>query len=171
MTETRGLRWRAATEADVSEIDRIAKIIHPDLPERPETFAEKIALSSSTNFVVCDGKNVRGYAIAYPWRMEDIPKLDALFDHLPVDASVLFVHDVALLPSARSLGLVEELLKLLSAAGRELDLGHMTLAAVYGSEEAWFRYGFRRAPMNEKMKAQAAGYGEAIYMTRAFDPE
>lgn len=171
MTETSALRWRAAARADVSEIDRIAKIIHPDLPEQPETFAEKITLAPSMNFVACDGRNVRGYAIAYPWRMNDIPKLDMLFGNLPADASALFVHDVALLPSARSLGLVEELLKLLSAAGRERGLTQMTLTAVYGSEEAWFRYGFRRAPMNEKMKAQAAGYGEAVFMTRAFDPK
>lgn len=171
MPETSALRWRAATEADLTEIDRIAKIIHPDLPERPETFAEKISLSPTTSFVACDGKNVRGYAIAYPWRMNDMPPLDTLFGALSQDASILFIHDVALLPSARSLGLVEMLMKLLSTAGRQLHLAHMTLAAVYGSEQAWFRYGFRRSPMCEKLAQQASGYGSAIYMTRAFDPE
>lgn len=171
MTETGGLRWRAATEADVSEIFRISKIIHPDLPERIETIAEKVALSPSTCFVACDGRLVRGYAIAYPWRANDIPKLDTLFGSLPADADILFIHDIALLPSARGQGLVGELPKLFSAAGRKLGLQYATLAAVYGSEEAWFRYGFRRAPMTEKLIAQAEDYGSAVYMTRAFDPE
>lgn len=170
MPESGALNWRAATKADLPEIDRIAKIIHPDLPERIETFAEKIALSPSTCLVACDGKNVRGYAIGYPWSFNDLPKLDTLLGASPADASILFIHDVALLPSARGLGLVEELLKLLSAAGRALKLKEFALAAVYGSEEAWFRYGFRRSPMCEKLMAQASGYGSAVYMTRAFDP-
>jgi hypothetical protein len=171
MPHTGALRWRTAVLADLPEIDRIAKIIHPDLPERAETFAEKLALSALTCLVVCDGINIRGYAIAYPWRMNDMPPLDTLFGKLPAEASVLFIHDVALLPSVRGLGLVERLLAILSAAGRKLNLEQMTLAAVYGSEDAWFRYGFRRSPMCEKLVAQSSSYGTAVYMTRAFDPE
>ncbi len=170
MTEPAPLHWRAATKADVTEIDRIARIIHPDLPERIETIAEKVALSPSTCFVACDGRNVRGYAIAYAWRDNDIPKLDTLFERLPSDSTVLFVHDVALLPSARGLGLVEELLKLLSAAARKLDLSEMTLAAVYGSETAWFRHGFRRVEPSPRLAEQMAGYGSAVFMRRALNP-
>lgn len=170
MTEARGLHWRVATQADVSEIFRISKIIHPDLPEREETFAEKIALSPSTSFVLCSETSIRGYAITYPWRMNDMPPLDKLFKEIPADATVLYLHDVALLPSARGLGHVEEVLTIMSAAGRRLGLTEMTLAAVYGSEAAWFRYGFRRSPMCEKLQSQAAGYGAAIYMTRPFSP-
>lgn len=171
MTETQGLRWRAATEADVSEIDRIARIIHPDLPEHIDTFAEKIALSPATCFVADENESIRGYAIAYPWIANDIPKLDTLLGSLPADASVLFIHDVALLPSARGRGLLGELADLFKAAGRKLGFRAMTLAAVYGSEEAWFRYGFYRAPMNEKLTEQIEGYGTAVYMISSFDTE
>lgn len=171
MTNAGSLRWRVATEADVSEIDRIAKIIHPDLPEHIDTFAEKIALSPTTCFVACDGKNVRGYAIAYPWLANDIPKLNTLLGTLPADASVLFIHDVALLPSARGRGLLGELADLFKVAGRKFGFREMTLAAVYGSEEAWFRYGFHRAPMNEKLTEQIEGYGTAVFMISPFDPQ
>ncbi len=164
------LRWRKIADRDLPEIDRIAKIIHPDLPEHIKTFAEKINLSPSTCLVVCDGTHIRGYAIAYPWRMNDMPPLDTLFGSIPADASILYIHDVTLLPSVRGQGLVAELLKILSEAGRELALTRFTLAAVYGSEEAWSRYGFRRAPMDERLMAQAAGYGAAVYMTRDFEP-
>jgi hypothetical protein len=164
------LRWRKIIDRDFPEIDRIAKIIHPDLPERIETLAEKIELSPSTCLVVCDGAHIRGYAIAYPWRMNDMPPLDTMLGAIPEDACILYIHDVALLPSVRGQGLVGKVLKNLSDAGRELGLEQFTLAAVYGSEEAWFRYGFRRAPMDEKLMAQSAGYGAAVYMTRDFSP-
>lgn len=170
MPSQASLRWRSIADEDLSEINRIAGIIHPDLPERLETFAEKIRLAPSTCLVACDGTNIRSYAIAYPWRANDMPPLDTLFGTIPSDASVLFVHDVALLPSARGQGLVQELLNILSAAGRALALERFTLAAVYGSEAAWLRYGFRRAPMDERLLAQSAGYGAAVYMTRDFSP-
>jgi len=168
MAQKGELRWRKIDERDLREIDRIARIIHPDLPERIETFAEKVRLSPSTCLVVCDGTNIRGYAIAYPWRMNDMPQLDTLFGTIPEDASILYIHDVALLPSVRGQGLVDEALQILSEAGRQLALERFTLAAVYGSEAAWFRYGFRRAPMCEKLEAQAENYGTAVYMTRDF---
>lgn len=162
------LRWRKIAEGDLPELDRIARIIHPDLPERIETFAEKIKLAPSSCLVLCDGANIRGYAIAYPWRMNDMPPLDTMIGAIPSDASVLYIHDVALLPSVRGQGRVQTLLNILSEAGRERSLSRFTLTAVYGSEAAWFRYGFRRAPMGEKLMAQSASYGSAVYMTRDF---
>jgi len=166
MTETRGLHWRAAAEADVPEIFRISKIIHPDIPERIETYREKIALSPSSCFVAGDGKSIRGYAITLPWIAKEIPELDTLLGAIPKNATALYIHDIALLPSARSLGLVGDLMKLIDAAGSKLGLTEMSLAAVYGSETMWFQYGFQRAEMSEKLKAQAATYGSAVFMTR-----
>ena len=166
MTETRDLHWRAATEADVPEIFRISKIIHPDIPERIETYREKFQLSPGSCFVVCDGKSIRGYAITLPWTAKEIPELNTLLGAIPKNASALYIHDVALLPSARSIGLVGELMALMDAAGRKLGLTEISLAAVYGSETMWFQYGFQRMEMSEKLKAQAATYGSAVFMTR-----
>lgn len=166
MTETGGLRWRTATEADVSEIFRISKIIHADIPERIETYREKITLSPKSCFAAVDGKAIRGYAIALPWMANEIPELDTLLGALPPHASALCIHDVALLPSARGQGLVEELMKLLDEAARRLGLHEIALAAVYGSEVSWYQYGFRRAEMSEKLKAQVATYGSAVFMKR-----
>lgn len=166
MTTTDGLRWRAATEADVPEIFRISKIIHPDIPERIETYREKLALSPATCFVAVDERSIRGYAITLPWIAREIPKLDTILNAVPPGASALYIHDVALLPSARNQGLVEVLLKLFDEAGAKLGLTEISLAAVYGSEAAWFRHGFRRADASEKLKAQIATYGSAVFMTR-----
>lgn len=166
MTDRDTLRWRAATEADVPEVFRISKIIHPDIPERIETYQEKIVLSPLSCFVADDGKSIRGYAITLPWTAKEIPELDTLLGAIPENPTALYIHDVALLPSARSLGLVGELMALMDAAGRKLGLTEISLAAVYGSETTWFQYGFRRMDMSEKLKAQAATYGSAVFMTR-----
>lgn len=166
MVDAGTLRWRAATKADLSEIFRISKIIHADIPERMETYEEKLALSPTSCFVVDDGKSIRGYAITLPWAARQVPKLDTILGALPPDAPALYIHDVALLPSARSLGLVKELMELLDAAGIRLGLREMSLAAVYGSETTWFQYGFRRTEMSDALKAQAATYGSAVFMTR-----
>lgn len=166
MSGSTGLRWRPTTEADVSEIYRISKIIHPDIPERLETYRQKQQLSPTSCFVVCDGKSVRGYAMSLPWIAREIPKLDSDIDKTPANATALYIHDVALLPSVRSLGLVGELMRLFDEAGRNLGLSEMSLAAVYGSETTWFQYGFRRQEMSEKLKQQAATYGSAVFMTR-----
>ncbi len=166
MADRGALRWRAATEADVPEIFRISKIIHPDIPERIETYREKLQLSPDSCFVVDEGKSIRGYAITLPWTAKEIPELDTLLGAIPKNASALYVHDVALLPSARSRGLVGELMALMDAAGGKLGLTEISLAAVYGSETTWFQYGFRRMDMSERLKAQAATYGSAVFMTR-----
>lgn len=166
MNEILGLAWRPTTKADLCEIFRISKIIHADIPERIETYEEKLALSPASCFVVDDGKSIRGYAIAIPWTPREIPKLDSSINALPANARALYIHDVALLPSARSLGLIGELMRLFDAAGKKLGLGEMSLAAVYGSETTWFQYGFRRQEMSDTLKAQAATYGSAVFMTR-----
>lgn len=164
------MHWRAMAPTDLSDIDRIARIVHPDFPERIEAFDEKLALSPSTHFVAADEDGaVRGYACAYPWLDHDVPKLDTLIGKLPDDIAVLYIHDVALLPTARGLGLIESLIPRLEFLAREADLRALTLTAIYGSEVAWFRYGFERVPLDEKLKRQIAHYGSAVFLRRPVD--
>lgn len=156
---------------DLADVDRIARIVHPDIPERIETFDEKLALSPGTNFVAIDEDGaVRGYASAHPWRNLDMPKFDTLLGRLPRDADVLYIHDIALLPTARGAGLVPEVLSRLDFRAREAGLPKLTLAAVYGSEVAWFRYGFERVTPDERLAQQLAPYG-AVFLIRNVIPD
>jgi ribosomal protein S18 acetylase RimI-like enzyme len=171
MADQSTLQWRAMTAGDLAEVQRISDVIHPDYPERDEVVAEKLMLSPSTHFMAVDGGSVRGYAVSYPWIAADMPRLDTYIRKIPDDASVLYIHDVALLPSARGAGLVPDLLKRLSAEARKRNLKEFTLAAMYGSEAAWFQHGFWRVQARGELVDQLAPYGPAVFMTRPLDME
>lgn len=165
-------KWRAMTANDIADVQRISDLLHPDYPERDEVVAEKLMLSPSTHFMaVDDGGISRGYAVAYPWIANDMPRLDTFIRKLPDKPEVLYIHDVALLPSARGGPLVPDLLRRLSKAARAQNLGGFTLAAMYGSETAWFRHGFWRVQAKGELVDQLAPYGPAVFMSRPLDPE
>jgi ribosomal protein S18 acetylase RimI-like enzyme len=172
MNTDRSLRWRAMTVRDIAEVQRISDLIHPDYPERDDVVTEKLMLAPSSHFIAEDGEGtVRGYAVAYPWIADDMPKLDVFIRKLPDKPEVLYIHDVALLPSARGGPLVPDLLKRLSKVARAQGLGGFTLAAMYGSEAAWFQRGFWRVEARGKLVDQLAPYGPAVFMSRPLDPE
>lgn len=164
-------QWRAMTANDLAEVQRISDLIHPDYPERDEVVAEKLMLSPSTHFIAEDsGGIVRGYAVAYPWIADDMPQLDTFIRKLPDKPEVLYIHDVALLPSARGGPLVPDLLKRLGVVALAKGLAGFTLAAMYGSETAWFRHGFWRVQAKGKLVDQLAPYGPAVFMSRPIEP-
>lgn len=172
MSAERTLQWRAMTAADIAEVQRISDMIHPDYPERDDVVTEKLMLSPSTHFMAIDeGGVVRGYAVAYPWIANDMPQLDVFIRKLPDKPTVLYIHDVALLPSARGGPLVSDLLRSLSKIARAQGLTGLTLSAMYGSEAAWFRHGFWRVEARGQLVDQLAPYGPAVFMSRPLDPE
>jgi hypothetical protein len=171
MNADRSLQWRAMTANDIAEVQRISDLIHPDYPERDDVVAEKLMLSPSTHFMAVDGGGVvRGYAVAYPWIANDMPQLDVFIRKLPDEATVLYIHDVALLPTARGGPLVPDLLKRLSKVAQAKGLKGFTLTAMYGSEAAWFQHGFWRVQAAGKLVDQLAPYGPAVFMSRPLDP-
>jgi GNAT superfamily N-acetyltransferase len=118
--------------ADLAEVLAIAAICHPDLPEPPEIFAERLALHPAGCFATQGG-----YAIAHPWAGE-APPLATLLGALPAAPDHLFLHDVALRPEARGRGLLPALLARLDALGWP----ETRLVAVRGTSALWARHGF-----------------------------
>lgn len=150
--------WRAMGTADLAEVRAIAAEVHPDHPERPEVFAERLALFPRGCFMLGTGG---GYAIAHPGVLGRPPALDTLLGALPPRPDCLYLHDVALLPDRRSRGESRLLLTELQRLASSLGLRRLALVAVSGSEPVWQRLGFRPAA------ATTAGYGgNAVYMTR-----
>jgi GNAT superfamily N-acetyltransferase len=118
--------------ADLAEIATIAALCHPDLPEPPSVFAERLALFPAGCFAA-----LGGYAIAHPWAGE-APPLATLLRALPEAPDHLFLHDVALRPEARGHGLLPALLARLDALGWP----ETRLVAVRGTRVLWERHGF-----------------------------
>ena len=151
------MEWRMMTEADLPGVVALAGVVHPQHPERPEIFAERLALAPGFCWVLGEGL---GYALAHPWSGE-APPLDTLLGALPRPAEALHLHDTALAPEARGKGRAEAMVERLAAVGAAGGIGQMTLVAVAGKGGYWRRRGF--GPV-----AEAAGYGpDAWLMVRA----
>jgi GNAT superfamily N-acetyltransferase len=152
-----GATWQAAVAADLSDIMAIAEVAHPDLPERPEVFAEKLRLFPPGGLVLAGaGGAALGYAIAHPWTLGEVPALDTLLGALPPAADALFLHDVSVLPVARGQGAAAALVGLLDGLARDRGLRALALVAVHGTEAMWARLGFR-----PRAGGEVAGYGAA----------
>lgn len=158
--------------ADLPVVAAIAAAVHPGHPERPEVFAERLALAPAGCHVLeATAGAVSGYAVTHPWLAEAPPPLDALLGTLPEagPGAVWHIHDIALLPEARGAGHAAALLgRLLAAAAR--GFAGATLVALAGKAGYWERHGFRPvAPRGGAAGAAALGtYGAgATFMARA----
>lgn len=137
--------WRALTAEDLPSVIAIADRVHVDFPERPEVFAERLALWPEGAFALERGGAMVGYALAHPWRLGAPPKLDMLLGALPTDADTLFLHDIALLPAARGARAAEALVVRLAALAADQGLATISLVAVNGTARLWRRCRFEIA--------------------------
>lgn len=158
--------WRAMTEGDLDGVVAVARIAFPLHPEDRPCFAERLALNPSGCFVLADGEAVKGYLVAYPWRLDSAPALNVLIGAVPADARTLYLHDLALHPDARGGGWTRPIVERLAAQARAGGWPSIALVAVNGAAPFWERLGFR-VRESEAVSAKLASYGEdARYMVR-----
>jgi len=166
ITPSQGAQWRLTTTIDLADIQKIANVIHPDLSETPEIFAEKLRLFPEGCFVLVENGAVLGYAFVHPWRLNDVPKLDASLLALPHNPECILIHDVAVLPEGRGKGASESLVHRTLRLAKKHNVRVLALVSVYGSHLHWLRLGFELAAV-EDLASKLASYGEtARYMVR-----
>lgn len=158
--------WRPAHPSDLPAIGAIAARIHPDLPERPEVFAEKMRLYPDGCRVLVAGDEIAGYGLAHPWKQHQIPPLDHFLERLPEDADCLYVHDIAVLPDRRG-GIARAYVTGIAELARASGITALALVSVYATRPLWERLGFRAVAADATLHAKLACYGEgATYMLR-----
>ena len=151
--------WRQMTSDDLAEVDRIAGLVHADLPESMAVLEERLALFPQ-GCLMTEG----GYILAHPVRFGAPPPLDSLLDALAPDADALHLHDVALDPRCQGRGLGKAAMAVVQAIAQRHGLTRITLIAVHGTPEYWRRFGFADAAVSP---AALASYGAgARYMVR-----
>lgn len=156
--------WRPLAPADLREVERIARAVHPALPERREVFEEKLRLFPAGCFALEIDGGVAGYALAHGWTLGAAAPLDRFLGALPAAADCLYLHDVALLPQARGMGAAAALMEKLATVAADNRLGALALVSVYGTDRLWRRLGFESL---EAASAQLPAYGAAArYMVR-----
>jgi ribosomal protein S18 acetylase RimI-like enzyme len=135
--------WRAMRPDDLPAVNRIANQVHPNFPESDAIPAERLALYPAGCLVLEINGEVTGYAVSHPWRDGKSPALDHLLGRLPDHPDTLYLHDLALLPTARGTGAATQAVGLLAALAAREGLPTMILVAVNNSTGFWQRQGFR----------------------------
>jgi GNAT superfamily N-acetyltransferase len=152
---------------DLEGVCRIAGDVHSELPERREVFEEKFRLFPAGCFALELGGSLVGYGISHPWRLFEIPPLDAFLERLLSSPDCLYLHDIAVTPAARGRRVASQLIDRLGVlAGRE-GVGFIALASVYETSGFWREMGFAAAS-SERLAEKLQSYGpSACYMVKS----
>ena len=162
------LSWRAMTAADLDAVADIALVCFPDHFEGRDCFENRLALNPSGCFVLAgDDGPPQGYLVAYPWRADAAPALNVRIESIPDDASVMYLHDLSILPQARGGGWSRPIVRRLAEEARAAGWSALTLVAVNDATRFWEGHGFAVANP-PGMAAKLAPYGaDARYMIRS----
>lgn len=167
MTRSTTLHWRQMTEQDILAVSALASDIHADLPESDAVLLEKLALFPLGCSVLSDGFSVMGYLISHPWLSRDVPALDQQLGALPVEPDTYYIHDLALAVEGRGQGMASEIIQVVLALARSLNLASISLVAVGGSAKFWEHHHFNTMT-NAELGAKLATYEQsARYMVRS----
>lgn len=163
--------WRPLLPTDIPAVSEIAAEVHPGFPEDDAVFADRQAIAPRFCFLFeVDGTPV-GYVLAHPFQRGVIPALNTLLNTIPPVPDTLYVHDLALLPTARGTGAGSAIVERLATLAQ--PLGTMSLVAVNGSVPFWSRHGFVASADPALAKKLATYAPDAAYMVRtmvAFTP-
>lgn len=164
---TKGIHWRALTTLDLPTVEAIAAAVHPDFPEDASVFAERQRLYPAGTRLLELGGVPSGYILTHPWRFRQLPALNSLLGAIPADADTYYLHDLALLPTARGTGAAGVVVSdIIEHAHRE-GFPTMSLVAVNGSIPFWARHGFAVAEAPELAHKLMSYEHTARFMVRS----
>lgn len=165
-----GVGFHAMTPADLDAVLALQRRCYGvGFLERREAFAAKLAATAGLDccwIARRDGEPL-AYAVSLPACEATLPALDAPRCERPAAPTLLYLHDMAVAPEARSLGLAGRLLARLAGRARALGLPRMGLVAVQGSLPYWQRQGFAEpAALPGALAAKLASFGpEARFLS------
>lgn len=151
---------------DLPAVVGIAEEVHPDYPEEEHVFAERLALFPDGCRLLVERGEALGYLISHPWSQSSPPALDTRLGTIPDPASTYYIHDLALMPSARGRGLAADAIAAAAACARKMGCPSLSLVAVGNSLGFWEAQGFVTVSNRRVEQALASYGGGACYMER-----
>ncbi|HET6537886.1 MAG TPA: GNAT family N-acetyltransferase [Sphingopyxis sp.] len=160
-------RWRPMVKADLDGVVDVARTAFPDHFEDRACFAERLELYPQGCFVLeRDARKIAGYLIIYPWLASSAPPLNILIGSLPASPQLLYLHDLAIHPSARGLGLTNSIIHQIAEQAKGEGWEKIALVAVNEAAAFWGKQGFVVSD-DPAMAEKLASYGDdARYMMR-----
>ena len=160
---------RQLTARDFDTVDRIQRSAYsPDFLEDLAVFADKFARYPDGCWVAEVDGQVVGYLFSHPGHFSAPPGLNKLLEDQAGPPDCYFIHDVAVHPAQRGIGVAQLLVAAAFAHAAARGFPGIALVAVQNSRGFWERRGFRL--VSEAMPAVGAvrrSYGsQAHYMIR-----
>lgn len=160
---------RPAKPADVQAVMALQALAYgPALLEPATVMARRLASAAGRCWLAEDADGPCAYLLTHRTRLGHVTPLGGDFDSV-ADADSLHLHDLAVAPRAAGRGLGGRLVtQALQCAARE-GLAWSSLVAVQGSQAFWQARGYAAGltVLTAHEAAHLAGYGAAVYMTRA----
>ncbi len=159
-------RLRPMKASDLPAVMRIQRAAYGDAyQESAAVLGRKLELAPDGCWLAERGGEPAAYVFAHPWRADAPPPLHAPLAALPDQADCVFMHDLAVAPSARGGGVAAGLLRGVAGWASRQGARSLNLVALADAAAFWARHGFTPVPGGEDL---AAGYGAgALFMRRA----
>ncbi len=147
--------------SDAAAIQHIQAACYPRaLQESIDNLLAKSRLSPDSCWIALNEQHALGYLFAHPWAGSLPPTLNHPLANLPDNTDTLFLHDLAIHPHARGLGIGRTLIDQARRWASEQQLQRALLVAVCQSHAFWQRWGF--IPVAEhgcQLQAKLDAYG------------
>jgi ribosomal protein S18 acetylase RimI-like enzyme len=160
------LQLRPLRADDVDALLRIqAQCYGADFGEPREVFLQRLQSPLHCSWAAVQASTMVGYLAAYWSRPGAITPLHGGFASY-ADATVLYLHDMAVSPAVAGQGVARALLQAARTLARERGIRHTALVSVQGSQAYWERQGYAAVAVVDAAQQQhLASYGGgATYM-------
>ena len=134
--------------------------------ESRAAFLSKLEASPATCFIAAVAEAPVGYLVAVPAEEGCPPPLNNPLYVVPRAANALYLHDLAVRPTARGSGAAAALVAAYFDVLRQSEVGFGCLTAVNQSGAFWERHGFRAAAVAELEAGGMDTYGEGAQSMR-----
>ena len=165
---TQAVRLRAMRADDLEAVLAVQLACYgAGFVEDGALIARRLAAAPHTGWVAERAGAVCAYLAAYPSVLGKLTPLHGEFEPAPA-ADALYLHDLAVHPSAAGLGLGPLLVRHAWAHAAQAGWAHSTLVSVQASVGFWARHGYAAtAPAGVEQQVRLATYpGDAVYMAR-----
>lgn len=162
---------RPLRAADVPQVLTLqAQCYDAQFLESARAFEAKLVASEPHrgSWIAMQGEGALAYVVALPVCLQTLPALDAPHITPSAQPELLYLHDLAVAPVARSLGLGRRLAERVEQSARTLGLERIGLVAVQDSLAFWQRQGFAELScLPEVLTAKLLSFGpQARWMER-----
>lgn len=150
-------------ETDLDEVLTIQAQCYTEIePESKASFNAKLLASPTTCFVAHDGNRIAGYLMSLPWVFSAPPTLNDEKCQQPNKPDCLYLHDLAVAPFTRQLGVGQLLVNRFFEQLQNCKLQRASLVAIQGSVPYWSRYGFQPVLPDISLKQKLESYGSHV---------